>query len=285
MVPQTLRIALASPRPAATREEAIATVGRFVAEAAERGAAIVCFPETYLPGYRGPVFPAPPPPPDQAAQERTLEEVRALARQHQIAIIAPMEWASPAGLLNLAFVIDADGTVQGHQTKNQIAPEEEPQYVPGDGRQLFAVADVPFGIAICHEGWRYPETVRWAARRGALVVFHPHVTGGDGKGIVPRFWGDPAAPYYEKAMVARAAENVIYFASSNFALPDQETATCVVAPDGRCVAQIPYGEEGLLIADLDLTTATRWAAQRLAPERYGERAAHDDPSATVPGKE
>ena len=27
-----------------------------------------------------------------------------------------------------------------------------------------------FGVAICHEGWRYPETVRWAARRGAHVV-------------------------------------------------------------------------------------------------------------------
>jgi hypothetical protein len=27
----------------------------------------------------------------------------------------------------------------------------------------------PFGVAICHEGWRYPETVRWAARRGAQV--------------------------------------------------------------------------------------------------------------------
>ncbi len=31
-----------------------------------------------------------------------------------------------------------------------------------------------FGVAICHEGWRYPETVRWAAVRGAKVVFHPH---------------------------------------------------------------------------------------------------------------
>ena len=273
MVPETLRIGLATPRPAATREESLATVGRFVAEAAARGAAIVCFPETYLPGYRGPAYPAPPPPPDQAAQERTLDAVRELARRHRIAVIAPMEWASAAGLLNLAFVVDADGAIQGYQTKNQIAPEEEPHYVPGDGRQLFTVAGVPFGIAICHEGWRYPETVRWAARRGALVVFHPHITGGDGRGLVPRFWGDPQGAYYEKTMVTRAAENVIYFASANFALDDQETATCVVAPDGRLAAQLPFGEAGLLVADLDLRAATRWAAARLAPERYGERPA------------
>ncbi len=268
MLPRTLRIGLASPRPAATREEGLAAVGRFLAEAAARGVAIVCFPETYLPGYR-PDFPATPPP-DQAAQEGALEGVRALARRHQVATIMPMEWASPAGLLNVAFAVAADGTVQGYQTKNQLPLQEEPYYVPGDTRRLFEVDGVPFGIAICHEGWRYPETVRWAARRGAPVVFHPHVTGGDGSGTVPRFWGDPAAPYYEKAMIARAAENVIYFASANFALRDQESATCLIAPDGRCVAHTPYGEEALLVADLDLGAATGWGARRYAPDRYGE---------------
>ena len=268
MLPERLRIGLASPRPAATREEGLATMGRFLAEAAARGAAIVCFPETYLPGYR-PDFPNTPPH-DQAAQERTLEAVRDLARQHGVAVIAPMEWASSAGIRNVAFVVDADGTVQGHQTKNQLTAQEEAYYVPGDTRHLFAVGGVPFGIAICHEGWRYPETVRWAARRGAPVVFHPHVTGGTGNGIVPRFWGDPEATYYEKAMVARAVENVIYFASANFALPDQETATSLIAPDGRCVAHTPYGEDSLLVAELDLTTATGWGARRYAPERYGD---------------
>src|SRR5579862_1749488 len=124
MSPATLRIALASPRPAATRAVALATLERFVAEAAARGAAIVCFPETFIPGYRGPGWPLPPP--DQPAQERALRHARALARTHRIAIILPMEWSTPAGLLNLAFVVDADGTLQGSQTKNQIAPEEEP---------------------------------------------------------------------------------------------------------------------------------------------------------------
>src|SRR5919202_3848018 len=268
MLPETLRIGLASPRVATTREEGLATVGRFLAEAAAQDAAIVCFPETYLPGYRGLDFPTPPP--DQGAQERALRGVCELARGHRVAVIMPMEWASPAGLLNLAFVVDADGTVQGYQTKNQLPVQEEEHYVAGDTRRIFSVRGVPFGIVICHEGWRYPETVRWAARRGAPVVFHPHVTGGDGNGTVPRFWADPEAPYYEKTMVARAAENVIYFASANYALPDQESATSLIAPDGRCVAHTPYGEEALLVAELDLGAATGWGARRYAPERCGD---------------
>src|SRR3954471_1585610 len=128
MAPSTLRIGLVSPRVAATRAEGLATVGRFMAEAAAQGATLVCFPETYLPGYRGLDFT--PPPSDQAAQERALQGVQDLARAHRVATIMPMEWASPAGWLNLAYVINADGTLQGRQTKNQVALEEEPVYVP-----------------------------------------------------------------------------------------------------------------------------------------------------------
>jgi predicted amidohydrolase len=268
MRPDRLRIGLVSPRVAATREAGLATVERFLAEAASQEVAIVCFPETYLPGYRGLDFMTPPR--DQDAQERTLRAVCDVARKHGVAVIMPMEWESPAGLLNTAFVINADGTIQGSQTKNQVAEEEEPQYVPGDTRRLFAVDGVPFGIVICHEGWRYPETVRWAAIRGARVVFHPHLAGSDHGGPVPRYWGDPTPPYFENAMIARAAENAIYFASVNFALRYQETATSVIAPDGRCVGYTAYGEEALLVADLDLAAATGTFARRYAPDRYGE---------------
>jgi predicted amidohydrolase len=173
-------------------------------------------------------------------------------------------------LLNLAFVVDADGAIQGCQTKNQIAIEEEPHYVPGDTRRLFVVDGVPFGVVICHEGWRYPETVRWAARRGARVVFHPHLSGDDRGGARPRRWGEPAAPYFENAMIARAVENAIYFASVNFALRNPETATSVIAPDGRCVGHTAYGEEALLVVDLDLDAATGSYARRYAPDRYGD---------------
>jgi predicted amidohydrolase len=56
----------------------------------------------------------------------------------------------------------------------QIDPSEEGMYAAGSGRRVFQAGALTFGVAICHEGWRYPETVRWAARYGAHVVFHPH---------------------------------------------------------------------------------------------------------------
>jgi len=79
-----------------------------------------------------------------------------------------------AGLLISALVINSDGSVAGWQDKEQIDPSEERTYVAGEGRRMFRAGALTFGIVICHEGWRYPETVRWAARRGAHMVFHPH---------------------------------------------------------------------------------------------------------------
>ncbi|HVL23557.1 MAG TPA: carbon-nitrogen hydrolase family protein [Thermomicrobiales bacterium] len=258
--PATWRIGLASARNAPSIEERLAIVDRFLAEAAEQDVAIACFPETYLPGLRGMDFPVPTH--DQARQGEALEAVRAGARRHGVAVVIGMEWETALGVHNVAFVIDRDGEVLGYQAKNQIPPEEEPYYVPDGQRRLFAIDGVPFGITICHEGWRYPEAVRWSATRGAKVVFHPHLTGSDISGVTPERWGDPASPYYEKTMVARSAENTIYFASVNCAMRYQDSATTLIGPDGACLAYVPYGEERLLVHDLDLSLATGFCAHR-----------------------
>jgi predicted amidohydrolase len=264
--PTTLRIGLAAVRNAPTVEERLDTVERFLADAAAQGVAIVCFPETYIPGLRGQDFDVPPL--DQTRQEAALDRICASARRHSVAAIVGMEWETAAGLLNVAFVISRDGLVKGHQAKNQIAPEEDPYYVAEGPRRLFEIDGVPFGITICHEGWRYPESVRWSVRRGARVVFHPQLTGSDRSGPTLAHWGDPRAPYYEKAMVMRSLENTVYFASVNYAMRYQDSATSLIGPDGECLAFVPYGEERLLVHDLDLAEATGLYARRFTPECY-----------------
>lgn len=261
-----LRIGLAAVPNAPTVAERLATVERVLAEAAAQDVAIVCFPETYIPGLRGGDFDVPPP--DQERQQAALDRIADAARQHGVAVVMGMEWQSEAGLHNVAFVISRTGEVEGRQAKNQIPPAEEPYYVPDGRRRLFAIDGVPFGITICHEGWRYPESVRWAAARGARVVFHPQMTGSDEVGPTLGRWGDPEAPYYEKAMVARGVENSVYFASVNYALRYQESATSLIGPEGECVAHVPYGEARLLVCDLDLEQATGFYARRLNPANY-----------------
>jgi len=266
MAEATLRIGLAAVRNAPSLAERLETVDQVLGQAAAQDVAIVCFPEAYFPGLRGCDFPVPEH--DQGRQQEVLEAVRVAAEKHRVATVMGMEWESAAGLHNVAFVVSRDGEVAGYQAKNQIPLEEEPFYVPDGWRRLFEVDGVPFGIAIWHEGWRYPESVRWAATRGARLVFHPQLTGSDRTGMTIERWGDPDSPYYEKAMVARSVENTIYFASVNYAMRYQDSATTLLGPEGECLAHVPYGREQLLVHDIDLSRATGLCARRFNPALY-----------------
>jgi predicted amidohydrolase len=261
-------IGLASPGVATSIDDGLDRIERLLADASARGAEVVCFPEAYLPGLRGQDFNVPPF--DRSEQNRALEAVAWMARTYGVATILGMENVTDAGPQIAAFVIGADGRLQGCQTKNQLDPTEDKFYVPGDTRQVFEVNGARFGVAICHEGWRYPETVRWAAVRGAKIVFHPHQTGSDKSGVRLTEWGSPSAPYYEKAMMMRSIENAIYFASVNYAMRFQESATTLIAPSGQLQAYLPYGQEGVLVQPINLEEATGHLAGRFAPERYRE---------------
>src|SRR5262249_35870468 len=135
-------------------------------------------------------------------------------------------------LLISTLVIDRDGTLQGFQDKVQLDPSEEATYTPGSSRRVFQAGPLTFGVAICHEGWRYPETVRWAAQRGAQVVFHPHFHEAEPDGSRPSSFADPANTFHEKAVLCRAAENTCYVATVNYASDGSPTTSAVAGPDG-----------------------------------------------------
>ncbi len=259
-------IALASPRIASSLDEGLDKIKHCLSEAAAQGAEIVCFPEAYLPGLRGQDFEVCPF--EQTDQEHVLRIVAEWSRMYAVATILSMERLTAAGRQIAAFVLDAQGRLQGYQTKNQLDPTEDQFYVPGNTRRLFELNGLKFGIAICHEGWRYPETVRWAAVRGAKIVFHPQHSGNERAGVRLTQWGAADGPYYEQAMMMRSRENTIYFASVNYALRFQESATSLIAPSGQCQAYLPYGQEGVLVQSLHVEEATGLLATRYAPERY-----------------
>jgi len=158
-----------------------------------------------------------------------------------------------------------DGTLAGWQDKVQLDPSEEGSYTAGAGRAVFDLDGITVGVAICHEGWRYPETVRWAARRGAQVVFVPHLHQAEGDSFRPTTFGDPANSFHEKALLCRAAENTVFVAAANYASEGAPTTSAVVRPDGTVQAYQPYGVEGLLVADVELSEATGLLARRYRP--------------------
>lgn len=259
----TVRIALANVPMPATPEESVTLAERAVAGAAAERADVICFPECFVPGYRSQGKRMPPP--DPAFLEQAWSDVAAAAAKANVAVVLGTERVVDGALLASALVIDRDGTRAGFQDKVQIDPSEEGTYTPGAGRRVFQAGPLTFGITICHEGWRYPETVRFAARHGAHLVFHPHFHEAEPGSYRPTTFADPANTFHEKAALCRAAENTCFFATVNYASEGSPTTSAVVKPDGTLLSYQPYGESGLLIADIDLVEATGLLAARCRP--------------------
>ena len=231
-----------------------------VAEAGQRGADLICFPECFVPGYRAQNKRVPPP--DAPFLDRAWSVVEGAAAEANVAVILGTERIVDGRPMITALVVNRDGARAGFQDKVQIDPSEESTYTAGEGRQVYRCGDMTFGVVICHEGWRYPETVRWAARRGAQVIFHPQFHEAEPGSFRPSSYADPANTFHEKAVLCRAAENTCYFASVNYAAEGSPTTSAVARPDGTLQGYQPYGQAGLFVADLDLGLATGLLASR-----------------------
>ena len=201
---------------------------------------IVCFPECFVPGYRGV---------GKAACRRPIRRFSSAPgrrspprpRRGNVAVVLGTERIVDGRLLISALVVDRDGTIAGFQDKVQLDPSEEGIYAPGSGRRVFRTGPLTFGIAICHEGWRYPETVRWAARRGAQVVFHPHFHEAEPGGYRPvALRASPPTPSTKRRPVPRGREHLLLRDGELRQRGFADDVRCG-APDGTLLGYQPYG--------------------------------------------
>ncbi|MFE8702952.1 carbon-nitrogen hydrolase family protein [Cytobacillus sp. FJAT-54145] len=249
-----MKIGLAQTKFPSSAAEGLQSVKDMIVKASLENCDLICFPESIVPGLRGVGYEVEEY--NHEFQRTAIEEICKLAKETATAVILPIEWKDELGLHLVAFVISEHGEVLDYQIKNQIDPTEDFfGYVPGEGRKLFEIKDVKFGIVICHEGWRYPETVRWAAQREATIVFHP------------QFTGDVSNPeFFNGAMVCRSLENNIYFASVNYALENQGSTTSLISPKGEVLRTAVEGQEELIVYNIDPSEATRLLANRFRPQ-------------------
>ena len=260
-VTSPFRIALANLAIPASPDAALVAMEEAIADAGREGAGIIAFPESFVPGYRTSTRVMPPP--SQAFLDEAWERASHAAAAANMAVVLGTERIIDGRPRISVLVVNHDGSTAGFQDKVQLDPSEEGVYAPGTGRRVFTVGALTFGVSICHEGWRYPETVRWAVRAGAQVVFHPHMHEAQAGGFRPTTFGDPRNTFHEHAQRCRAAENTCYFASINCAIDGSPTTSAITGPDGEVIAWQPYGTPGLLIADIDPGLATGYLASRL----------------------
>lgn len=245
-----LRIGLAQVRQSADMSDNLAAVLDAIEQAARDNVRILCFPETQTFGYRADISPADAPVPVEELDELHTRVARRCG-EIGMACVLGTELAAESGRpYNSAVVINENGQLLGFHHKTKLTPLDAVAYEAGTELKTYELCGVRTGVAICFEGFRFPEITREYVRQGAQLVLHPQ-----NNTTRPNDW---KLPVHESMIVTRAAENTIWFASCNACLPPhQNCRSMVVAPDGRIHAQAELRREQVLVADLNLSLATR----------------------------
>jgi N-carbamoylputrescine amidase len=154
-----------------------------IAQAADRGAQVVCMQELFY----GPYFCA-----EQQTKWYNLTErvpdgpttklMCSLAKKHNMVLVVPVyEEDLPGVYYNTAAVIDADGSYLGKFRKMHI-PQCDPGFFekfyfrPGNlGYPVFQTKVGKVGVYICYDR-HFPEGARCLGLNGAEIVFNPSAT-------------------------------------------------------------------------------------------------------------
>ena len=244
-----IRIGAAQVPPTSDLDQNLAKTIEYMGKAAAEGVEILCFPETHIPGYRAGIL-DPEAPCDAIGLARAAAQVSASCRELSIGVVLGTETPNSGGKpFNSAIVMDQHGETIALSHKSKLTPNDALAYTAGPGPTMFTFKDIPMGVVICFEAFRFPETTRALAQDGATVVFHPQFNH-----VMPKMeW---KLPVHEALLVTRAAENTLYFVSANMSHPLNNCRSLAIAPDGLIQEASVLAEEMLLVADVDPKLAT-----------------------------
>lgn len=238
---------------APTIEGNLARMEHAVGRAAAAGADAILFPECATTGYAMDFATL-----EKAAAKDALVALAAMAARHRVHVLAGSPVFMGRRLLNALVVFDGTGRLVHGYAKCHLTERDRRWFVPGDGLSWFRLDDVTATAIICHER-RYPELVRLPVMAGAQVVFHPNAGLDDLAVSRAKRGGRDGIP-------VRAFENAVFYAFANSVGQQGHGKwsagdTKIVAPDGTVLALADNRSEALVMADLDLSLATRKYAE------------------------
>ena len=248
-----------------TPENNLAKCKKWVKDAAEKGAEIICLPELYSSHYfcqdedvdnfkyAEPLY------------DVSFNEFSALAKELGVVIIVPFFEKRMSGIYhNSAYIIDTDGAEAGLYRKMHIPDDphfyEKFYFTPGDlGFKTIKTQKANLGTLICWDQW-YPEAARLTALQGAEVLFYPTAIGWHPQG--KEQFGVNQHGAWMNVMKGHAVANGVYVAAANRIglekyVPDTNGIefwgqSFICGPQGEILAQASADQEEILLAEIDL---------------------------------
>lgn len=262
-----ITIALIQYPWAGTRAATLAALRPLVAEAAARGAALVCLPELTL----SPYFPITTDPAGFDWAEPTFggdtdRAMAELARQHNISLISSIverstdEYTGQQRFYDTAVLHQRDGKIAGITRKIHIPSgagyHEDYFFERGDSYPIHTVDGLAVAAPTCYDQW-FPELARIYGLSGAEFVFYPTAIG-----------AEPTAPLidtqdaWQTVMRAHAIANGLFVAAANRVGVEQGQqfygGSFICDPMGRLLAEAGRDSTEVITATLDPEVFTQW---------------------------
>jgi predicted amidohydrolase len=256
-----LRVAAVQMKFGPTIRDNLIKIERAIQLAARQNADAILFPECATTGYTCDFSALSPK--DLAQAHSTLS---CWAARHRLNVLIGSPAFYRGRLQNCLLVFDRRGQLVHRYAKCQLTADDLRFFEPGNSVALFEIDGITCTAIICHER-RYPELVRLATMAGAQIVFHPNA-GLDSLAVSRRKRSG------RDGIVARAFENAIYYVFANSVGPQgggrwSAGDSKIVAPDSTVLQLANNVGEDVLVADLDLSMATRrYAMESMTTPRF-----------------
>ncbi|MGV2139924.1 Nit6803 family nitrilase [Agrobacterium tumefaciens] len=276
-MPKTVRAAAVQIAPDLTsRAGTVERVLNAIAEAADKGAELIVFPETFVPWY--PYFSFVLPPVQQGPEHLRLyeeavtvpsAETRAVAdaaRKRNAVIVLGVNERDHGSLYNTQLIFDADGSLKLKRRKITPTYHERMIWGQGDGAGL-KVVDTAVGRVGALACWEhYNPLARYTLMAQHEEIHASHFPGS----LVGPIFGEQI----EVTMRHHALESGCFVVNATGWLSEEQIAsihpdpalqkglrdgcmTCIITPEGRHVVPPLTSGEGILIGDLDMGLITK----------------------------
>lgn len=246
------------PNTCAPRLKEAATL---LAEAEQRGCAIMCLPELFAD-------------PSQGTRMRRFAEsedgpvmtwLSQMAAKHRMALVTSVALRHCRKVANTGVIFDKCGKLVGQYRKVHLPSGECEKGTPGHIFPIFNLEGLKVGIQICYD-LSFPEGCRLLALQGCDLVFWPNM------------WGGMPEEHDEIIMKARAIENQMSIVSAAFLLigndhfrtPKIFGRSCIIDYSGTILAEVGR-RLGVAVAAFDLDELRANRRRRLQMFRQGRR--------------
>ncbi|MDX1992448.1 MAG: nitrilase-related carbon-nitrogen hydrolase [bacterium] len=259
---ETVRVALVQAGWLGEREAMKAQYDTLVAQAADRGANLVCLPELSL----SPYFPG-------KREQEGFQRAEALpggdsdtffsqlARQYQVMICGSLfEKTDDGHYYDTATLHDAEGNLIGTTRKIHIPSgegyHESDFFEGGSTYPVFDLGAVNIATPTCYDQW-FPELSRIYTLNGAEFIFYPTAIGSE-----PTDPNIDTAEAWQTVMRGQAIANGVYIGAANRIGEENGVrfygSSFICDPMGRILVQAGRDTTEVIVADLDGEILRHW---------------------------